>query len=153
MAELWICVLYGHSSTRTAGIRSKKCVFGHQLFKHMITYTVWKFRKSKITHQKNEIEQNLNRADLSSSLLSVRSYKNIQQWTTDAKPTMYLLYFHSRVARIATQNLSFTTNSAACLLSLTHSTRATHSTTRVHWLPHSALIQSRSIQYESTDSN
>ena len=30
----------------------------------MITYTVWKFRKSKITHQKNEIESNLNRADL-----------------------------------------------------------------------------------------
>jgi len=29
----------------------------------MITYTVWKFRKSKIKHQKNEIEQNLNRAD------------------------------------------------------------------------------------------
>ena len=75
-------------------------------------------------------------------------YKNIQQWTTDAKPTMYLLYFHSRVARIATQNLSFTTNSTACILSLTHTTRATHSTTRVHWLPHIALIQSRSIQYD-----
>ena len=61
----------------------------------MITYTVWKFRKSKITHQKNEIEQNLNRADLSSSLLSVRSYNNIQQWATDAKPIVRLLKFHS----------------------------------------------------------
>ena len=48
----------------------------YELFKNMITYTVWKFRKSKITHQKNETEQNLNRADLSSSLLSIRSYKN-----------------------------------------------------------------------------
>ena len=115
--------------------------FGRQLFKNMITYTVWKFRKSKITHQKNEIEQNLNRADLPSSLLSVHSCKNIQQWTTDAKPIVHLLYFHSRVARIATSNLSFTTNSTACFLLLTHSTRAIHSTTRVHWLPHSALIQ------------
>ena len=52
---------------------------GHQLFKNMITYTVWKFRKSKIMHQKNEIEQNLNKADLSSSLLSIRSYKHMQQ--------------------------------------------------------------------------
>ena len=36
----------------------------------------------------------------------MRPYKNIKQWTTDAKPIVYLLYFHSRVARIATQNLS-----------------------------------------------
>ena len=35
---------------------AQKMCFGHQLFKNMITYTVWKFRKSKITHQKNEIE-------------------------------------------------------------------------------------------------
>ena len=60
----------------------------------MITYTVWKFRKSKITHQKNEIEQNLNTADLSSSLSSIRPYKNIQQWTTDTKPIVYLLEFY-----------------------------------------------------------
>ena len=41
------------------------------------------------------------------------------------------------------------------LLSLTraHSTRATHSTTRTDRLPPSALILSRSIQYESTDSH
>ena len=35
----------------------------------------------------------------------------------------------------------------------THSTRATRSTTRVDCLPHSALIQSRFIQHESTDSH
>ena len=52
--------------------------FGHQLFKNMLTYPVWEFRKSKITHQKNEIDQNLNHADLLSSLLLIRSYENIQ---------------------------------------------------------------------------
>ena len=41
------------------------------------------------------------------------------------------------------------------MLSLTraHSTRATHSTTRSDWLPPSALVLSRSIQYESTESH
>ena len=99
-----------------------KMCFGHQLFKNMITYTVWKFRKSNITHQKNVIESNLDMADLSGSPLSTRSYENIQSCITDAKHIVHLLYFHSRVARIATQNLSFTTNSTFCFLSLTHST-------------------------------
>ena len=76
--EVWICVLYHHSSPRTAGIRSGKCFSVTNSSKNMITYTVWKFRKSKITHQQNEIEQNLNRADLSNPLLSIRSCKNIQ---------------------------------------------------------------------------
>ena len=66
----------------------------------MITCTVLKFRKPKITHQKNDIEQNPNRTDLSGSLSSIRSYKNIQQWTTDAKPIVHLLHFYSRVARL-----------------------------------------------------
>ena len=41
------------------------------------------------------------------------------------------------------------------MLSLTraYSTRATHSTTRSDWLPPSALILSRSIQHESTESH
>ena len=45
-------------------------------------------------------------AVLSSSLSSIRQFKNVQQWTTDAKPIVHLLYFHSRVARIATPNPS-----------------------------------------------
>ena len=38
--------------------------------------------------------------------MPMRPYRNIPQWTTHPKPIVYLLYFHSRVARIATQNPS-----------------------------------------------
>ena len=51
-------------------------------------------QKIKDYESENEIEQNINRANLLNSLLSIRSYKNIQQWTTDAKPIVYLFEFY-----------------------------------------------------------
>ena len=75
-----------------------------------------------------------NISELSGSLLSIRSYKifNDGPLTQNLLCTYCIFIVITRVARIATQNLSFTTNSAACFLSLTRSsTRAIHSTNRV----------------------
>ena len=63
--------------------------------KNVVSYTIKKNRKSRIGHPKNGIESKVNMADLSSSLFSFRSYKNIGHWTTLSNLIMCLLTFYS----------------------------------------------------------